>query len=212
MKRFLFLSFLFTAFSFTVIAQENYLYPEFTSGKIYYKESAILALVNYNLFSSEIIAMDGNKIKRLENIDRIEYISIDNKRFIPLNDYSFGEILIDGGLTLAVKYSGNVQKADEDVKSISKMALNKLLNSGETLPSGITITKDISYYFVKQKNEKKTFYLPGANVEKATRTGIIKLFMKKKSEINLFIDNYNIDFSSLESLKQLVEYCEKFTE
>jgi hypothetical protein len=195
-----------------MFAQANYLYPEYTSGKVYYKESAILALVNYNLFTSEITAIDGTKVKRLENIDRIEYISIDDKRFIPLNDYAFGEILIDGGLTLAVKYSGNIQKATEDVKSISKLSLNKLLNSGEALPAGITITKDISYYFIKQKNEKKTFYLPGANIEKATRSGIIKLFSKNKDAINSFIDNNNIDFSSVESLKQLVEFCEKFTD
>jgi len=212
MKRFLCLSFLLPVFSFSMFAQANYLYPEYTSGKVYYKESAILALVNYNLFTSEITAIDGTKVKRLENIDRIEYISIDDKRFIPLNDYAFGEILIDGGLTLAVKYSGNIQKATEDVKSISKLSLNKLLNSGEALPAGITITKDISYYFIKQKNEKKTFYLPGANIEKATRSGIVKLFSKNKDAINSFIDNNNIDFSSVESLKQLVEFCEKFTD
>jgi hypothetical protein len=56
------------------------------------------------------------------------------------------------------------------------------------------------------------FYLPGANVAKATQSGFLKLFSKNKSEINAFIEQNKTDFSSFESLKKLVEFCEKYTE
>ncbi|MDR0384900.1 MAG: hypothetical protein LBH60_02340, partial [Prevotellaceae bacterium] len=61
-------------------------------------------------------------------------------------------------------------------------------------------------------NTQKMFYLPGTNVAKATYTGIIKLFAKYKSEISSFIESNQTDFSSFESLKKLVEFCEKYTE
>ncbi|MDR1898122.1 MAG: hypothetical protein LBR10_15180 [Prevotellaceae bacterium] len=193
-------------------AQDNYLFPEFTQAHVYYKNTAISAFVNYNLFSSDICVLDGNKRRRLENVDKIEYVNIGDKKFIPLNDNVFGEVLVDGNLVLVMKYSGEISKTDETVKGIGKMALNKLLDSGEALPSGIRIQRDSSYYFFKHKSPDKTFYLPGMNVEKATQSGIKKLFSKHKSEIDLFIKENGTDFLSFEHLKRLVEFCEKYTE
>jgi hypothetical protein len=193
-------------------AQNNYVFPEFVQGEIYYKESATAASVNYNLFLSNILAIDGKKKKHLADVDKIEYVSAGAKRFIPLNDNTFGEILIDGGLTLAARYSGKIVKTDANASNISRTALNKLLDAGSPMPEGIAITIDSSYYFVKQKNTQKMFYLPGANIAKATHLGILKLFSKNKAEINTFIERNKTDFSSLESLKQLVEFCEKYTE
>jgi hypothetical protein len=198
--------------AFFTFAQENYVFPEYVPGEIYYKESATVATVNYNLFLSNILVIDGKKKKQLADVDKIEYVSAGNKRFIPLNDNTFGEILIDGGLILAVKYSGNIIKTSDNTSSISRTALNKLLDSGNHLPEGIAITVDSSYYFIKQRNEQKKFYLPGTNITKATHSGIIKLFSKNKSEINMFIEQNKVDFSSLESLKKLVNFCEKYTE
>jgi hypothetical protein len=159
-----------------------------------------------------MLVMDGKKKKQLADVDKIEYVGAGNKRFIPLNDNTFGEILIDGGLILAVKYLGNVIKTTDNTPSISRTALNKILDSGSHLPKGIAITVDSSYYFIKQRNEQKKFYLPGTNITKATHSGIIKLFSKNKSEINMFIEQNKTDFSSLESLKKLVAFCEKYTE
>jgi hypothetical protein len=198
--------------TFIAFAQENYIFPEFIPGEIYYKNSAIAASVNYNLFLSVILSIDGKNKKRLTDVDRIEYVSVGAKRFVPLDDNTFGEILVDGGLTLAARYSGKIIKTNESANSVSKTALNKLLDSGTPLPEGITIEIDSAYYLVKQKNEQKMFYLPGANIAKATHVGIIKLFAKNKSEINAFIERNKTDFSSFESLKKLVEFCEKYTE
>jgi hypothetical protein len=193
-------------------AQTNYVFPEFVAGEVYYGQSAVSAFINYNLFSSNILALDGKKKKSLTDVDKIEYVSAGNRRFISLNDNTFGEILVDGGLTLAVKYSGTVVTANENVKSLSRTALNKLLDSGNPLPAGVSIAIDSAYYFIKQRNQQKMFYLPGANVTKATHSGIIKLFSKNKSEINSFIESNKIDFSSFASLKKLVEFCEKYTD
>ena len=202
----------FTFCTFITCAQENYIFSEFVQGEIYYKESATVASVNYSLFLSNILMLDGKKKKRLADIDKIEYVSAGTKRFIPLNDNTFGEILIDGGLTLAVKYLGNVTKTDEKASSISRTALNKILDFGGNLPEGIKITVDSSYYFIKQKNTQKMFYLPGTNVTKATYSGIIILFAKNKAEISDFVEGNKTDFSSLESLKKLVNFCEKYAE
>jgi hypothetical protein len=195
-----------------LLAQANYILPEFTQGEIYYKESAIAASVNYNLFLSDMLALDGKKKKRLTDVDKIEYVSVANRRFVPLNDNAFGEILISGGLTLAVKYSGYIDKTSESAKNISKLSLNKLLDSGNPVPYGITIKVDSVYYIIKEKDNSKMFYLPGTNVAKATQSGFTKLFSKYKSEINAFIETNKTDFSSFESLKLLVEFCEKFTD
>jgi hypothetical protein len=193
-------------------AQANYVFPEFIAGEIYYKESAIAASVNYNLFTSDMLAMDGNKKKRLTNVDKIEYVSAGHKRFIPLNDNTFGEILIDGGLILAVKYSGYIVKTNDNAKSVSKMSLNKMLDSGNSMPEGLTVKADSAYYFIKRRSEQKTFYLPGTNITKATYAGITRLFPKHRQEINSFVETNKTDFSSLESIKQLVEFCEKYTD
>jgi hypothetical protein len=193
-------------------AQANYIFPEFVSGEVYYKQSASSVTINYSLFLSDILALDAQKKKRLADVDKIEYVSVGNRRFIPLNDNTFGEILIDGGLTLAVKYSGRIVKTDESLKSITKTALSKLLDSGNPLPEGIDIKIDSAYYFIRQKNEQRMFYLPGTNVTGATHSGIMKLFPKNKTEINSFIERHKTDFSSFESLKKLVDFCEKYTD
>jgi len=203
---------IFTAFSFHAVAQENYLFPEFTQAQIYYKENMVPAELNYNLFTSYMMSVDKkNKLRNLERINEIEYISAGKYTFVPLKDNTFGVVVYDGDLILAIKYTGNIQKTEGD-KSISKSALNKLLNAGEALPSGITIIKDSSYYFYKPRTGNKTFYLPGVNVEKANYIGIIKLFAKHKTEIDTFIREKEIDFSSFDHLKQLVQFCENFIE
>jgi hypothetical protein len=210
MKILSFLGFFF--FPYVLFAQANYVFSEFTMGEIYYKESAIAASVNYNLFLSDMFVLDGTKKERLANIDKIKYVSVGNRRFVPLNDNTFGEILISGILTLAIKYSGYIEKTNDGVKSISKLSLNKLLDSGNPVPIGITIKVDSIYYLVKEKDNTKMFYLPGTNVAKATQAGFTKLFSKYKLEINAFIETNKTDFSSFESLKQLVEFCEKYTD
>jgi hypothetical protein len=210
MKNLMFLCFTFcTLFTF---AQKNYIFSEYVAGEIYYKETATAASINYNLFLSDIFAIDGTKKKRLADVDKIEYVSAGTKRFIPLNNNTFGEILVDGGLTLAAKYSGNIIKTNDNASNISKTALNKLLDSGDPLPDGIAITIDSSFYLIKQKNPQKMFYLPGTNIAKATQAGFMKLFSKNRPEINAFIERNKTNFSSFKSLKELVEFCEKYTE
>jgi len=205
------LSLLFVFLACSAFSQENYLFEKFVVGNIYKKNTITPATLNYNLFTSNMVVKDGSKLKTLEKINEIDYIAVGNEKFMPLDDYSFGKVIIDGGLTLLLKYSGNVVKTDNSVKNISKTALNKLLNSENPIPVGITIEKDSVFYFCKERKSNK-FYFPGTNIEKATHAGIIKLFTKNKAEIEEYIKENNIDFSSVRSLIKLTNFCEDFTD
>ncbi|MDR2425109.1 MAG: hypothetical protein LBD59_10370 [Prevotellaceae bacterium] len=193
-------------------AQENYLYPQFMNAQVYYKNEAISAFVNYNLFTSEILMIEKGKKRRLPDVDRIDYVSIGADRFIALSDNTFGKIVADGGLILALRYSGNVVRTNETDKGLSKSAVNKLLESGKPLPAGVEIATDSAYYFLKQRTGNALFYLPGTNVEKASYAGVTKLFAKHKARIDAFIESKNIDFSSPESLKRLAAFCDELME
>ncbi|MDR0560974.1 MAG: hypothetical protein LBG92_12485 [Prevotellaceae bacterium] len=191
-------------------AQGNYLYPQFITGEIYYKNTAITASLNYNIFTSEILMMDNMREKRLPDITLIEYVAIGKDRFIPLSDNVFGKIIFEEDmLVLAEKYSASVSAA-ENVKSISRSSASKLLESGKPLPKGISIKIDSSYCFYKYRKENQIFYLPGTNVGQASRSGIVKLFSKYKDRIDSFIGENSIDFSNVEKLKLIVSFCGKF--
>ena len=192
-----------------IYAQQNYLYPQFMNAHVYYKNEAISAFVNYNLFTSEIIIMEKGKKRRLPDVDKIDYISIGSDRFIALSDNTFGKIVMDGGLILSLRYSGIVSKTAEADKGLTKSAANKLLESGKALPDGVEITTDSAYYFLKQRTGNALFYLPGTNVERANYAGISKLFSKQKARLDDFIENNKVDFSSLESLKRLAAFCDE---
>jgi hypothetical protein len=212
MKTLMFVLFAFSG-TISLFAQDNYLFPQFTQAHIYYKSEKDTKSVpaNYNLFTSSVVIREGEKLKSLSNVENLEYVLIGKTKFVYLRENAFGEIVVDGTLILALQHSADVVKTDECVEKATKSSLNKTLNAGGVLPDGVKIEKKAKYYFLKQRNPDTKFYLPGVNVEKATRQGILKLFGKRKSEIEAFIEENDIDFTLPEDLEKLTNFCEKFT-
>lgn len=207
-----------TLFAQDSIKAKHYLFPDFTKAVIYYKEgSANRYLMNYNLIVDEMqFINDKDKKEAVFDFDKIEYIGVGLRRFVPL-DNDFAEVITETDeVALVLKRFTRVGKQQGlgKITGGSRNKVNKILDKNESLPDDIILTPDSTYFLVRlvkpkgaQKGIFKGLSLSQNRVVDANHNGFLKVYSDKRDEINAFITNENIDLKKSDDIIRLVEFC-----
>jgi hypothetical protein len=187
----------------------QYIFADFTKGIIYYKDgSALNALLNYNLIIDEMQYLDDkDKKQTVFEFDKIDYISIAMRQFIPL-DNDFAEIIIDNdAVNLALKRYTKVS-------GTSRSKVNKIIDRKEALPNDVEMIADSAYYLIRMKKPQgiksgplKGLSLSQNRVVEANYNGFLKVYSQHKEKITEYINNKDIDFKNSDDIIELTEYC-----
>lgn len=188
----------------------QYFLPGFKEGTIYYKEGAVIkGKLNYNLLTNRMFVLDNNEKKELPDMHEIEYVGLGLIKFVMLEEGDFGEIKVDGDKAiLALRHAVDVIKTDPSAKGFTRNGLDKFLETQETVPEGIALKGDSTYYLVRQTTYGKGFSLAQRKVERANYRGFTKIFSAHKSTVDNYIKEQNINFKNLEDLTKLTLFCE----
>lgn len=94
--------------------------------------------------------------------------------------------MIDNG------YGSSLSMSNSDYSTIRMAGANNFIQNENTL-----FERGTAYYLLDKKNK----------VHKATKNNVIKIFQDHKDDVQLFLKNNNVDFTSKEDLKRLLEFC-----
>jgi hypothetical protein len=185
--------------------------PNFSIGTVlFHNGDRSQALLNINTFDNAVRFIDDKKDTLIvKNEDEIKAVYIKNRYFAkwqrkyvellnPTNDTSVG----------IHRYINAIQKKNitgaygmaSETSSVS--SISHFNDMGNTHRLKNTSTFDLSYH--------ETFYIcKGTKIYPATTRNFQKVYPKLKEGIAAFVKENDIDFSNLESIKLLYDYCIK---
>lgn len=191
------------------IKSKQYIFPGFQKGIVYYKEeSGSKLFLNYNMITDELLFLDDKDKKvAIHDYDKIDYVAIGLRRFIPL-DYDFGEVISETNEVALVL------KRYTKVSGSSRNKVNKLLDRNMVLPDNITLKTDSTYYLVRlvkpegiKKGVFKGLSLSQDKVVDASHHGFLKVYSNYKDVIEQFIIDEEIDFKKPADIIRLNAFC-----
>jgi len=194
-----------------VSTQVQYLFPEFTTGDVYYKRQNGKGKLNYNMLVGEMQFLENDQILSLANVRDVVVLNIDNRRFYPFNDKEFTEELMSTGkYQLRVRRKGNVAQH-------SKKGAYGMDSPTSSITSYSSITSDNHQYSLSVEGKvlitvNYFYYIVGLNSKytliKNAKT-FTKLFPAYSAQIESFVKESRTRFDNEDDLKALLEFCSK---
>ena len=190
--------------------QIQFLFPEFTNGDVIYigmpKGSGKL---NYNMLLGEMQFLEKDRVLALAHVNKVAFVTIDNRKFYPFNDKEFAEELLSTDKwKLRVRRKGNAA-------SHSKKGAYGGYSSTSSITSYSSIDSDHRQYELSVIENVLIslncfYYLVGTN-EKYILIRNQKTFTKQfpgyNVQIEAFVKEHNIRFDNENDLKTMLEFC-----
>jgi hypothetical protein len=191
----------------SILTSTRFLFPQFTDGKVILKDGVVVsAKLNYDTFTDQMQFMGANNVvMNISEPEKVINVVILNRTFSYLKNY-FVEDISNGTVTLSTRlhqqqiaekngaYGGSSPATS--IQSISSLyqgdgTVNKL-SSNET----VSYNKTLTFYITVNGKTKIVF----------NQNDFLKCFPSKKDVIKQEIDKENCKFSSVESVKKIVEW------
>ena len=186
--------------------KEMYRYPQFNAGRVYFMNGDVSAAkLNYNLISQTMLfTTNTGDTLAIDNENTIKYITIEKDTFY--YDDGYLELVENySRVKLAIKQKVNFS----DRKKIGAFGLptSTLRTEGDDTFLGdrrynFTIAEDLVF-----KKETEYFLNDDSNHFLAiNKKNLLKLYPKKKDNIENFIKENNINLREEKDIKRLVQY------
>jgi hypothetical protein len=191
----------------TATVNSKFLFPQFTEGKVVLNDGTVAAgKLNYDTSIDQMQFMGVNDVvMNIAEPNKVVIVTIQNRNFIYLKDY-FVEQLSVGPVMLCTRLhqSQLVEKigAYGGASAVSSIKSLTSVDSGngnyQELKSNdkVTYTKSLTYY-VTINGKTKIVY---------DQNDFLKCFPSKKDLLKQEIDKENCKFSSVESVKKIVDW------
>jgi hypothetical protein len=183
----------------------QFLFKNFDTAQVKMKNGQVKeTMLNYNTLTGKMIFIKDNRYLDLTNLNVVDTIVIDNRRFVPAIN-RFYEVMYEGKISLFAKHEGTLKGGPGAYGKTSVVSTNYYL-------SNITIRQgegDLSLpqeYFV----EPKTVYLLRKDnewFEFFNEKQFLKIFPEKSTEIKNFIKQNRIRTDRPDDLIKLVAWC-----
>lgn len=184
--------------------QVRYLFPEFTDSYIYYKDGRVFQVpTNYDLFENKFTFIDkDNEKKEFSDPNMIVSVKAGNRTFILISGNEAAEVMQTEPRIL-VQYIGNKRiKKDltfggkTETASVDSYS-NLIYGTGDDNKNTVLAKIDYQFYINKNKRLKRF----------STKKQFLKLFTKQERELKKYIDEYKVNFGSVEQVVKLCNYA-----
>ena len=186
---------------------EQYLFPDFTVGKVAMKTGKdIFLILNYSMVLEKMMFLQRGQVYEMLNYDNVDTIYLQDKKFIPYNKI-FLEVALEDKIPLFVRHVGRVLGPSKpaayggksEVSSSSYISF--LSTTGE--PFRMKNLEELNlkhdyFYWISINGEMKSFI---------TKKQFLQYFPDKKSIIRQYMRQNSIKFDRPEDVKKLVEFC-----
>jgi hypothetical protein len=184
----------------------QFLFPEFSTGKVRLKNEKIQSLeLNYNTVSEKMVYKKDDKIYDIVNTEIIDTVSIKESKFVPAGQV-FYEVLLIAPVSLYIQYQGELipPGAVAGYGGTSQVSNTKNLTS---------VNLSMGYYNLKLPDDytvklDQIFWIKKDSLQKySTEKQFLKLFPDKAAELKDFIKKQKIRFDKPADQVILIEFC-----
>ena len=193
-----------------VTPQKKYRYPDFKQGEIRFKDGSLSrAKLNYDFLNGEVefISAKNDTLAIVkEQMLNIKQVTIDSSNFYFANGYleevastTIGKLLKRQQYKILKreKIGGYGQPSSTAaIDSYSSFSIDGQFQPNLKVMQDVTLIKANEYYFADR-------FL---SVQRANKRNLTKIFSKKKTEIENYLKNNQVDFTSEQDLVKLLTY------
>jgi hypothetical protein len=182
----------------------QFLFKNFDTGQVIMKNGQINeTMLNYNTLTGKMIFIKDNKYMDLTNLNMVDTVVIDNRRFVPAASW-FNEVLYQGKISLFARHQGTLKGGPgaygkTSIVSTNHYLSNIMIRQGEgdlSLPQEYFVEPK-TVYLVRKDNEWFEFY---------NEKQFLKIFPEKSTEIKNFIKQNRIRTDRPEDLVRLITW------
>lgn len=188
------------------LQQQGYVYGNFVMGKVVMKNGSVVeAGLNYNTNNQNIAFMKDKDIMLLSNLDEIDTVYLDDKKFFPING-KFYYLADNGKFSLLVSYGNRTLSlttttdhngsGTQSTNQVSNTISNQYTNRRYDGKHNLEVTK--MFWIQRSKDLYKV-----TSVKQYA-----KAFPEKEDEIKTYASTNNIDFSKEEDLVKLTDFVQ----
>lgn len=183
----------------------QFLFKNFNTGQVKMKNGQVNeTMLNYNTLTGKMIFIKDNKYLDLTNLNVVDTILIDNRRFVPAVK-GFYEVMYEGKISLFARHQGKLKGGPGAYGKTSDVSTNYYLSNimirqGEgdlSLPQEYFVEPK-TVFLLRKDNEWFEFY---------SEKQFLKIFPEKSTEIKNFIKQNRIRTDRPDDLVKLVAYC-----
>ncbi len=194
--------------------REKYLYPEFSSGTVFYRDGRPpgSARLNFNLLEREMqfLTPTGDTLALAEE-QTIRQIKLRDEAYMYDQNGNILTLLGSyGDVTLAVDHSLKIANVDkEGGYGISSGASS--IRTYNSYPTGTGSTAKLEQKGDVVFSHQRVLMLINKNnlAFPASRKSVLKMYPKQKSAIEDYLREHSVQFNDAEDLKKLLEHSER---
>jgi len=185
------------------------LFETFIPGAVRLKSGAVeKAPLNYNTDNQNVVFIKDEKYMELDDLDKVDTIYLQHKKFIPVNNTVYQVVTQDGPVVLLVSFSNKIQPlmATADHNGSSKQAQSQVSNTvtdayATKIYRGNYSVEIRKHYWFK-KNDKLYKVTP-------KKQFVNSFTSKARNTVENYIAAENINFDYEPDLIKLVAFCNK---
>ena len=185
------------------------LFATFINGVVLMKSGAVeQSPLNYNTDNQSVVFIKDEKYMVLDDLDNIDTIYIQQKKFVPVNNAIYQVVSQDGPVALLLSFSNKIQPliSTADHNGSSKQAQSQVSN---TVTDSYTTklfrgnySVEIHRHYWFKKNDKLYRVTP-------KRQFVNSFTSKARNTVENYIAAENINFDYEPDLIKLVAFCNK---
>jgi hypothetical protein len=184
----------------------QFLFPEFSAGKVMLKTGSQSVQLNYNMIDEEMIFSQRGSYMALSNIENIDTVIIQNRKFVPVGK-PFYEVVVKRDIPFFIQHKskyasegtatayGMTSQVNERTNATTMKSAGQI-RTLET-PDNVKVVPE-KVYWVKKNGEMKKFI---------NERQLIKIFSEKEDDLKKFIKDSSIDITDRDDLIKLGNYC-----
>ena len=186
-----------------------YLFDDYTAGTVLMKnKSRIQSPLNYDAANHVMMFKDKDEDMILTQLEAIDTVFIDNRKFIPTGRSMFLEVLkLDNGI-LYINWKLE-QLAKGKLGAFGQVSQNSVDAYDVDLVRGVSGKKESKGTEVYETLNKSEYWItihdkPGKFKNKKT---LLKLYPGKETTIEAFIKNNKVDMNNPDDIGKLANFC-----
>jgi hypothetical protein len=190
----------------TSVKLPQFLFPEFSAGKVKLKTGSQSVSLNYNTIDEEMIFSQRGSYMALTNLSDIDTVIIQARKFVPVGK-PFYEVVVSKDIPFFIQHKskyasegtatayGMTSQVNERTNATTMKSAGQIRTL--EMPDNVKVVPE-TIYWVRVNNEMKKF---------TSERQLLKIFAEKEDDLKKFIKGSSIDISDREDLIKLGVYC-----
>jgi hypothetical protein len=185
----------------------QYLYPEFSVGKIKLKTGkAITANMNYNTLTEKLTFIQNGTLLDLAKPETVDTIILQNNKFVFINDALY-ELVINGPVSLFIQHKSNLSSTGRPGAYGTKSQTSGPVSVTKLYSDNNTYKLKLPVEYVVTKTPINWIRTDNAMHKILTTRQFFKLFPAQEEKIKQFVKQNKLNIKDSNDLIKIVTFC-----